>query len=75
MNVVGFLVGAYGGLHRSTTLVAKDDDQRSLEMLDSVLDAADHGVVDDIAGHSNYKQITESLVENDLGADARIRAP
>ena len=74
VSVVGFLVGTYRGLRCSTTLVTEDDDQRSLEVFNSVLDATDDRVVGHIARHTNHKQIAEPLVENYLGADSRIGA-
>src|SRR6516225_4020460 len=38
------------------------------------LDAADLRWRDDVAGHADDEQVAESLVEDDLGGHARVRA-
>lgn len=74
VNVIGFPVAVHSRLHGSTALVTEHDDQRGLEVFNSVLDAADHAVVRHIARHSNRKQVAEPLVEDHLRAHPRIRA-
>ncbi len=54
--------------------MAEHDDQRHPEHGDGVLEAADHGIGDDLAGVAHDEQIAEALVEDDLGSQAGVRA-
>ncbi len=51
------------------------DHQRRTEPVRGKLDAADLRGGHDVAGNSDHEQIAETLVEDDLGRDSRIRAP
>src|SRR5438552_15577334 len=53
-------------------LMPEHDDQRRVQMLDRVLDRADDGPVSDIAGHAEYENVTQALIENKLRCHARI---
>ena len=55
--------------------MAKNDDQPRPESLRRELHAADLGRRNDVSGDTDDEQITNALVENNLGWHARIRAP
>jgi hypothetical protein len=48
--------------------VAEDHHQRGVQMLDRILDARDHMVVEKVAGIADHEDVAQSLVEQDLGA-------
>src|SRR5688572_5022244 len=54
--------------------MAEHDDEPRLELLGRELDAADLRRRDDVARDANHKQVSEALIEHDLGRDARIGA-
>jgi flagellar capping protein FliD len=65
-----------GGLNGSATGVSENQDEGHVQLDDRVFDAAldgDTRAVDDIASHSDYENIADSGVEEDLRRDARIR--
>ncbi len=55
-----------GRADRAAALVSEHDDQRDGEVLDGVLDAADHGGVEHLAGRADDEQVAEALVEQEL---------
>lgn len=61
-----------GRVHGSATGVSKDDDDRNTEVFDGVFEAALDGIVDDISGNTNYKQVAETFIEDDFRRDAGI---
>src|SRR5260221_13740124 len=69
----GFFGDGPGRRDRAATLVTEDYNQGAAEMLDSVFNAAQGGSVHYLSGGADDKDITETLVEYDLGTDARIR--
>ena len=50
-----------------------DEHHRRVEVLHRVLKAAGHGVIDDVAGHADYKEISQSFVKDDFRTDAGVR--
>src|SRR5260221_1954373 len=69
----GFFGDGPGRRDRAATLVTEDYNQGAAEMLDSVFNAAQGGNVHYLSGGADDKDIAETLVEYDLGTDARIR--
>jgi len=65
---------AHRGLHRAAALVAENRHQGNLQLHEAVLDAAEHGGIDDVPGRPDHEQVSESLVEDDLRRDARVSA-
>ena len=55
-----------GRADRAAALVAEDHDQRHGQVLDGVLDAADDGGVEHLAGRADDEQVAEALVEHQL---------
>src|SRR5215475_12923574 len=56
------------------TLVPQHQNQADTKVLDRVFDASPAFVVDDVACHAQYEEITESLVEYNFGRHTRIGA-
>ena len=54
--------------------VTHHDHQSGTVALRRELNAADLGRSDDVAGNSNHEQVTEALVEDDLGGDPAVGA-
>ena len=54
--------------YRATSLVSEHHDQRHVQVLDGVLDAADGVVIYDISGLTNHEQVAQPLVEENFWA-------
>jgi hypothetical protein len=54
--------------------VAEHHQQRDLELVGAVLEAAHHRVVHDLAGGADHEQVAEPTVEDQLGRDAGVHA-
>jgi hypothetical protein len=54
--------------------VAHDNDDRAVEVLDSVFQAGNLGIAGHVAGDADVEEVAESLVEDDLGGYPRIGA-
>lgn len=61
-----------GGGDRAALVVTNDQNQRDVEVLDGVFDAAENVVVENVAGVANDEQVTDALVEIHFRCDARI---
>ena len=64
------LVGFHGGLDRSTTCVAEDDQGFDTENGDAVLKAADDLRRDNVAGDAADEDVADGLVEDQLDGNA-----
>jgi len=62
------------GAHCAAFGVTDDDNKTDVQVLDGVLDAAEHMIVEDVAGVAQDEQIAEPLVEVELRGEARIGA-
>ena len=65
------------GLHRTTTAVPQNHDERHVEFGNGVLDAAfddSTRAADDVAGDAHYKNIADANVEEDFGGHSGIGA-
>jgi len=54
--------------------MTEDNDQSASKRLDRILDAADAGRGDDIAGDTDHKEVAESLIEEYFRRSPRVRA-
>src|SRR4029453_8927779 len=54
--------------------MAEHDDETCMEALGSELDATDLRRCDDVASHADHEEITEALIEDDLGWPSRVGA-
>jgi hypothetical protein len=63
-----------GGSASASGAVLGHDDERDAQHGDGVLEAAEHGVGDDLAGVPHHEEVAEPLVEDDLGREARVAA-
>lgn len=62
------------GGHRPTGRVRQDDDERDFEMSHRIFDAPQDDIIDDIARHPDDEEIPQSLIEENLRRDPRVRA-
>ena len=60
--------------HGAAAVVAEDHDQRHPEHADAVLEGAQDGVVDDLAGGADHEDVAEAQVEDDFGGEPGVRA-
>ena len=60
--------------HRAARVVPEHDEQRHVQHRDGVLERADDGLGDDLAGVADDEQVADSLVEDDLGREPRVAA-
>jgi hypothetical protein len=58
------------GGHRPTPLVPEDHQQRDVQVIPRVLEAAHHVGRDDVTGDADDEQVAEALVEDQLGGHA-----
>jgi hypothetical protein len=58
----------------STRGVPHNKDQADVEVVDGVLQASKNDVIGDVTGISDYKDVSETLIEHDLGRDSRVGA-
>jgi hypothetical protein len=63
-----------GRADRAALVVPEHDDERDAQHGHRVLEAAEHGVGDDLAGVADHEEVAEALVEDDLGREARVAA-
>ena len=62
--------------HRPTLLMPENQDQFRSQVLYCIFDAAQNGVIHDIAGHTDHEQITQTLVKQQLrGGRENRRSP
>jgi hypothetical protein len=59
---------------RAALLMPENYDQLRTQVLDCVLDAAEDRVIGDVSSHSDYKQIAQALIKQQLRRDSRVRA-
>jgi hypothetical protein len=72
---VAGLGGAFdGGGDGAAFFVAHHHDEFGVEVLDGVFDAAEYGVVNDVAGYADGEEIAEAFIEDEFGRNARIGA-
>src|SRR5215216_3226722 len=64
--------GLHRGVDSAATLMAQHDNQAGPQNIDSVLDAAEAFIVEDIACYSNDEQISETFIKNGFGWHTRI---
>src|SRR5262245_58318452 len=58
---------------RAAALMAHHHDERHVQVLRGVLEARDLGVAGDVARDANIEEIAESLIEDDLRGNTRVR--
>lgn len=61
-------------LHGPAVLMSQHQNQWRMQMLYGILQAAQNGVIGNIACHANIENITQPLIEQDLWRNARIGA-
>ena len=66
--------GGLGGGDGAAAVVAQDHDQRHAQHADAVLQRAEHGVVDHLAGGADHEGVPEAQVEDDFGGEPGIGA-
>src|SRR5262245_48433518 len=69
-----FIAGGQGGVDGAAPLVAKDHEQRCLQMAAGVLQTARDLWREHVAGHADDEQLAEPGVEDQFGGHARITA-
>ena len=57
----------------TTPFVSQHQNQWHAELCDSIFDASQHGVSEDMPGESNHKEVAKSLIKDNFRWDARIR--
>jgi hypothetical protein len=63
-----------GRADRAAAFVPEHDDERRMQVLDGVLDAAQRVVINHVAGLAHDEEVAQTLVEQDLGPGARVGA-
>src|SRR5689334_2113247 len=64
--------GLHGCVDGTAILMAEHDDQAGAQNIDSVLDASQALIVEDIARYSHDEQIAEPFIEDNFGWHTRI---
>src|SRR5436190_16527812 len=73
-NVTFQLTSLNSRRYGAAAFMSKHDKQRNLQVLGSILETSQFGIRCDISSDSDNKQISKTLVENNLRWDSRIRA-
>lgn len=62
------------GIHRATFLLLKHGQQRTVDVVDSILDAPQCDGVSNVAGHPHHKDVAQGLVEDQLRTNPAVGA-
>ena len=69
----GHLFTGACGIDGTALLMSKHDEQRTVEMFHRILDASQGHGIGDISRGAHYKDVSQTLIENQFGTDTAVR--